>query len=167
MEVEYSLKGTREHRDHFNRSLPVVGIQVEYLQSYQGIEIGGQAPFAVSVADGEPIYACIRRPVVEVEGCDPLTVTPEEAVVKALSGESAWILLGPHIMRSIPTRGKVNVTDIRLIYFYEDTGKTDYLIPVYYIEAEVSGPSLDSGLPVTVTLREVIFASERIPEKIP
>lgn len=164
-EVEHTLDDVKKNRDHLNTSLPVVGVLVEYLQSYQVIELGGGACFAISVADDTPIYAYIRKPIVEVEGSDPITVTPSEAVEKALSGESAQRALGVHVIPYVPVEGCVNVTEISLIYYFDDAGRTDYLIPVYRIEAEVHGPSLDNGLPVDVTLREVVFASERTPER--
>lgn len=162
--VEHSLKGYGRDIDRFNRSLPVVGIMVNYGQSYHGIELGGGACFSISIADGAAIYANIRKPVVEVEGSDPITVTPMEAVKKALSRESAKRDLGVDDRTFRPTEGKANITKIQLIYYFDDTGRTDYLIPVYYVEGEIEGPGQDPGYTTTVTMREVVFATGRKPD---
>ena len=161
--VEHSFKEFSEDYDRFNMSLPVVGVIVHYGQSFQGIGLGGEAYFDISIADGKAIYANIHKPVVEVEGFDLITVPPLEAVMKALSRESAWRDLGVHDHTFRPRTGKAKITKIQLVYYADDTGRSNYLIPVYYVEGEIEGPSQDHGYTTTVTMREVVFVSRRRP----
>ena len=162
--VGHSLEDLSPQYDGLNMSLPLVGVIAHYSQSYQGIGVEGHgAYFDISLADGKVVYANIHKPIVTLEGSDDVTVTPMEAVRKALSRESAWKELGFHDCKYRPHRGKVNITSIRLVYYADDIKGSTHITPVYYIEGLIEGIENNPQYPNPRRLIEVVFATERRP----
>jgi len=162
--VGHSLEGLSPQYDSLNMSRPLVGMIAHYSQSYQGIGMEGHgAYFDVSLADGKVVYANIHKPVVTLEGSDDVTVTPMEAVRKALSRESAWKELGVQVFTYRPRSGRANITSIRLVYYADDKKGSTHITPVYYIEGLIEGIENNPWYPNPYRFREVVFATERRP----
>jgi hypothetical protein len=137
---------------------------VRYNLSVQGTSLHGPgADFVVCIADGRVIRVELHMPALKVEGYDEVTVSPMEALEKALSGESAQSQLGFQVICIRPATGTLNISDVDLIYYTDFHGNQTYLQPVYYIKGVFEGPMPGDEEIAQTEFHEFIFATDRRP----
>lgn len=163
--VERSLGGVApSHVSESGGLTTVRELGVRYNLSVQGTPLHGPgADFVVGIADGRVISAELHMPALNVEGYDEVTVSPREALEKALSGESAQSQLGFQVSCIRPATGTLNISDVDLFYYTDFHGNQTYLQPVYYIKGVLQGPMPGDEEIAQTEFHEFIFATDRRP----
>lgn len=138
-------------------------IGVFYQQSVQGFSlIGPGADFSIRIADGRVICTDLHRPITQIEGYMNITVSPLEAVERALSGESAQTELGFQLLCIRPSTGNLTITNIELVYYTDFHGTHTHLPLVYLLKGEIVGPDLGGDI-IESEFEEYIFATDMRP----
>jgi hypothetical protein len=137
----------------------ITEFSVRYLWSVRGVEVSGNGCSVRASPDGKLFSTKYCKPLVQIIGEQPVTVTPEDALATFISGRSINRVIGaPRLKCPTPLNGTVVVNDISLIYYPLESPEGEVVEAlVYRIEFDILYEF--DGNPYTISTVEYEYAN--------